>query len=234
MQVRSEPLINDSWNVLRFLGARRCLPVRVGRSSSAEQSTGPRPSVFFVEASRLVASGAGVVEVAEAEGPTAKGALTAACVELGDAEIGTEYPAGGGDGFDRTAKPLLVPLMINVTATASTIMAPNTSARRAQYVCAGSGPTGCSRPLMQPSLGRMSWPRPKARRLQPDVRQAWTRIARRRAEESEETRLLSPSADEVGGSQRAIRSEQLLTVRWRACPLGPRTGSCRSTLHGPW
>ena len=59
------------------------------------------------------------------------------------------YAAVGGVGFDRTAKPLLVPLMIKVTAAASTIVAPNTSARRAQYVCAVSWPTGCSRPLMQ-------------------------------------------------------------------------------------
>src|SRR4029450_8587323 len=111
MQVWSEPLINDSWNVLRFLGARGCLPVRVGRSSSPEQTTGPRPSVFFVEASRSVASSAGPVEVAEAEGSTAKGVLIAVSIDLGAAEIGTVYAAVGGDGFDRTAKPVAAPLV---------------------------------------------------------------------------------------------------------------------------
>jgi hypothetical protein len=39
-----------------------------------------------------------------------------------------------------------VPWMINAAATSSTAAAPNTSARRAQYVCTDSGPTGCSRP----------------------------------------------------------------------------------------
>jgi hypothetical protein len=154
------------------LGARRCLPVRVGRSSFPEQSTRRRPPVFFVDASRSVASSAGLVEVGEAEGPTAKGVPIAICVEIGAGGVGTVDAAVGGDGFDRTAKPLLVPLMINVTATASTIIAPNTKARRAQYVCAGSGPTGRSRPLMQPSLGRMPGTRPKARRLEPHCRRA--------------------------------------------------------------
>ena len=39
MQVRSEPLINDNWNVVRCRGARRILPVRVGRRSLARQLT---------------------------------------------------------------------------------------------------------------------------------------------------------------------------------------------------
>ena len=114
----------------------------------------------------MVASGPGLVEVAEAEGSTAEGVLNAVGVELGDVEIGTKDV--GGVGLARIAEPLLVLLMINITATVSTIMAPNTSARRAQYVCAGSGPTGRSRPLMQPSLGRMPGRRPQARRLQPE------------------------------------------------------------------
>jgi hypothetical protein len=54
------------------------------------------------------------------------------CIELGDAELGAGYPAVGGDGFDCTARTLLVPLMINATATASTIVAPKTTARRTQ------------------------------------------------------------------------------------------------------
>ena len=71
--------------------------------------------------------------------------------------------------------PLLAPLMIKTTATASTIVAPKTSPRRTQYVQAASGPTGRSMPLMQPSLGSMALPRPEARRPGP-------RIAPRRAE----------------------------------------------------
>jgi hypothetical protein len=131
MQVWSEPLINDNWKVLGFFGARRCLPVRVGRSSSAAQSTEPLRSVLFVDAFRVVAFGA-VVDVAEAEGYTAAGVGVAVCIELVDAGLGAGYPATGGDGFAWTAKPLLVPLMINATATASTIVAPKTRARRTQ------------------------------------------------------------------------------------------------------
>jgi hypothetical protein len=54
---------------------------------------------------------------------------------------------------------------------------------------------------------------------------------------SEGTRLSSPSDDEVGGFQSAIRrerSEQSNTVRWRTCPMTAGTGSCRSALRGPW
>jgi hypothetical protein len=53
-------------------------------------------------------------------------------IQLGVAELGTVNPAVWGDGFVRIAEPLLVPLMINATATASTIVAPKTSARRTQ------------------------------------------------------------------------------------------------------
>jgi hypothetical protein len=133
MQVSSEPLINDSWNVLGFLGARRCLPVRVGRSSSAGQSGGPFRLVFFVEAFRVVAFGAGLVDGAEAVGSTADDVLVAVAIASGDAELSNVSPAAGGDGLARTAELLLVPvMMINATATASTIAAPNINARRAQ------------------------------------------------------------------------------------------------------
>ena len=131
MQVSSEPLINDSWKVLGFLGARRCLPVKVGRSSSAGQSTGPLRLALFVEAFREVAVGAGLVGVAEATGSTADGVLMAVSVGGGDADVGTRYPAAGG-GSACTAELLFMPAMIKAAATASTIAAPNINARRAQ------------------------------------------------------------------------------------------------------
>ena len=67
----------------------------------------PLRLVFFVDAFRTAAFGAGV-DTAEVEDSTA-GVLMGACIELGDAELGTGYPAVGGDGFACTAKPLLVP-----------------------------------------------------------------------------------------------------------------------------
>ena len=123
-------MINDSWKVLGFLGTRRCLPVRVGRSSSAEQSTEPLRSLFFVEAFRVWPWALTSTLLKPSNRPPM--ACMAVCIELGDAELGTGYPAVGGDGFACTAKPLLVPLMINATATASTIVAPKTTARRTQ------------------------------------------------------------------------------------------------------
>jgi hypothetical protein len=91
----------------------------------------PLRLVFFLDAFRMAAFGAGV-DAADVEDSTAAGVLMGVCIELGDAELGTGYPAVGGDGFACTAKPLLVPLMINATATASTIVAPRTTARRTQ------------------------------------------------------------------------------------------------------
>jgi hypothetical protein len=79
----------------------------------------------------VVAFGTGV-DVAEAEGSAAAGVAMAVSIELGEAELGIGYPAVGGDGFARTAEPLLVPLAINATATASTIVAPKIRARRTQ------------------------------------------------------------------------------------------------------
>ena len=87
--------------------------------------------------------------------------------------------------------PLLAPLMIKTTATASTIVAPRTSPRRTQYVHAASGPTGCSMPLMLPSLGSMVLPRPEARRPGRGSRRA---VLRR----SEQTTFSSVNDDEVG------------------------------------
>jgi hypothetical protein len=74
------------------------LPVRVGRSSSAGQSSGPLRAVFFVDALCVAAFSAGV-DVTEAEDSTAAGVGMTVCVELGDAESATGYPAAGGDGF---------------------------------------------------------------------------------------------------------------------------------------
>ncbi len=91
----------------------------------------PLRLVFFVDAFRTAAFGAGV-DTAEVEDSTAASVPMGACSEVGDAELGTGYPAVAGDGFACTAKPLLVPLMINATATASTVVAPRTTARRTQ------------------------------------------------------------------------------------------------------
>ena len=163
MQVFSEPLINDSWKVVGSLGARRCLPVRVGRSSSAGQSAGLLRLAFFVEAFRVVAIGAGLVDVAEPVGSTADGVFMAVSIGRGDAELSDVSPATVGGGFACPAELLLALLMINATATASTAVAPNTTPRRAQYICAGSGPTGCSM-LMQASLGILRRPESEPRR----------------------------------------------------------------------
>jgi hypothetical protein len=91
----------------------------------------PPRLVYFLDAFRMAAFGTGV-DTADVATSTAAGVLMGICIELGDAELGTGYPAVGGDGFACTAKPLLVPLMINATATASTIAAPRSTARRTQ------------------------------------------------------------------------------------------------------
>jgi hypothetical protein len=81
----------------------------------------------------------------------------------GDAvELAAEY--GSVRGFGWAAEPLRVLPMINTMKIANTIPAANSSARRAQYVCAGSGPTGRSRPLMAPSLESATRTRLEARR----------------------------------------------------------------------
>ena len=95
-----------------------------------EQSSVPPRSDFFVAAFRVVASGAGV-DVAEAEDSIVAAVGMAVWIQLGVAELGTG-PGGLGRRIRSIAEPLLVPLMINATATASTIVAPKTSARRTQ------------------------------------------------------------------------------------------------------
>jgi hypothetical protein len=130
--VLSDPLIKDSWNVVGRLSARRCLPVRVGRSSSAGQPMGLRSGVFFVDAVRVVACSSGLADEVGTEGITAHGVRMAVGIELRDAELGIVNPAVEGDGFACTAEPILAPPMINSTATPSTIVAPKISPRRAQ------------------------------------------------------------------------------------------------------
>jgi len=132
MQVFSDPLIKESWNVVGRLSGRRCLPVRVGRSSPAGHSTGLASGVFFLDAVRVVACRSGPADEVGTEGITAHGVRTAVGIELGDAELGIVNPAVEGDGFACTAEPILAPPMINSTATASTIVAPRISPRRAQ------------------------------------------------------------------------------------------------------
>jgi hypothetical protein len=132
MQVLFDPLIKDSWNVVDRLRARRCLPVRVGRSSSAGQSTGLTSGDVFVDAARVVACSSGPADEVGTEGMTAHCVRTAVGIELGDAELGIVNPTVEGDGFACTAEPISAPPMINSTATASTIVAPKISPRRAQ------------------------------------------------------------------------------------------------------
>jgi hypothetical protein len=126
MQVRSEPLINDNWNVVRCRGARRILPVRVGRRSLARQLTELVcwDFLFFVDAVGLGV--AGVVDKAS----IADGVGSTVCVGLG--EVGTEYAAEGIAERASAAEPLPTPVMINGRAIASTTIAPVTNARRTQ------------------------------------------------------------------------------------------------------
>ncbi|HET9779224.1 MAG TPA: hypothetical protein VFP81_08070 [Propionibacteriaceae bacterium] len=131
MQVWSDPLIKDSWNVVGRFSARRCLPVRVGRSSPAGQSSVPLLRVVLVDAPR-VAARSRPADAVDAEGPTVDGVRTVVGIGFGDAELGIANPAVDGEGFVCTAEPMLAPLMINSTATPSTIVAPKTSPRRAQ------------------------------------------------------------------------------------------------------
>ena len=129
MQVRSEPLINDNWNVLRCCGASRILPVRVGRRSLALQRTEPvRCAFLFVDAVGVGLCLAGIVDKTS----TTDGVVdSTVCVGLG--EVGTEYAEEEGIAVRASAAaPLLTPAMINVRAIASTPVAPTTNARRAQ------------------------------------------------------------------------------------------------------
>jgi hypothetical protein len=132
MHVRSEPLINDNWNVVRCRGASRILPVRVGRRSLARQLT---DLVcwdfvvfvdFFDDAVGVGLSVAGVVDKAS----IADGVTSTVCVGVG--EIGTEYAAEGIADRASAAEPLPTPVMINGRAITSTTVAPVTNARLAQ------------------------------------------------------------------------------------------------------
>jgi hypothetical protein len=60
--------------------------------------------------------------------------------------------------------PLLRPIAINATISASTNIVPSTSNHRIKKICLVSGGPGCSMPLTQASLGRMADPRLTTRR----------------------------------------------------------------------
>jgi hypothetical protein len=75
--------------VVGCLIARRCLPVRVGLSSSAAQSSVPLLRVVLVDAPRVGAVDSEPADAVEAEGSTADGVRMAVGTELGDAELGT-------------------------------------------------------------------------------------------------------------------------------------------------
>ena len=132
MHVRSEPLINDNWNVVRCRGASRILPVRVGRRSLARQLTDLVCWDFLVfvdffdDAVGVGLAVAGVVDKAS----IADGVASTVCVGVG--EIGTEYAAEGIADRAWAAEPPPTPVMINGRAIASTTVAPVTNARRAQ------------------------------------------------------------------------------------------------------
>jgi hypothetical protein len=85
--------------VVGRVSARRCLPVRVGLSSSASQYSVPLFCVALADAPRVVAVGTGPADAVAAEGSTADGVRTAVGSGLGDAELGVAYPAIQGDGF---------------------------------------------------------------------------------------------------------------------------------------
>jgi len=128
MQVRSEPLINDTWNVVRCRGARRILPVRVGRRSLARQLTelGCWDFLCFVDA---VGVGLGVAEVVD-NASIANGVGSTVCVGLG--KVGTVYAAEGIADRASAAEPPPTPVMINGRVIASATVAPVTNARRTQ------------------------------------------------------------------------------------------------------
>jgi hypothetical protein len=86
--------------VVSCLSARRCLPVKVGLSSSAAQSSVAPVRVVLVDAPRVGAVDSGPVDAVEAEGSTADGVGMDVGIEVGDAELGIAYPAMEGDGFE--------------------------------------------------------------------------------------------------------------------------------------
>jgi len=103
------------------------------------------------------------------------------------------------------AEPLPGPPMIKVNASTKIVAATNTSPRRAQYVRTDSGPTGCSTPLMAPSLESTACSQLEARRRKS---QSWRAVSAVRPgsraavlRRNEGTRLSSPSDDEVGGDK---------------------------------
>ena len=95
VQVRPEPLIKDNWNLVRCFGARRILPVKVGRRSLAGQATGLGCHFFFFEA---VGRGLAVAALVE-EKSTTDGVGGAVCSEFGEVALGTGYAEAGVEGL---------------------------------------------------------------------------------------------------------------------------------------
>ena len=95
VQVRPEPLIKDNWNLVRCFGARRILPVKVGRRSLAGQAPGLGCPFFFFEA---VGCGLAVAALVE-EKSTTDGVGGAVCSEFGEVALGTGYAEAGVEGL---------------------------------------------------------------------------------------------------------------------------------------
>jgi hypothetical protein len=95
VQVRPEPLIKDSWNVVRCFGARRTLPVKVGRRSRAEQVAGLVRAGFFFAVffvGEAVGRGLAVAALMEETSITDGAGV---CRAFGEVVRGTGYPEAG-------------------------------------------------------------------------------------------------------------------------------------------
>ena len=95
VQVRPEPLIKDNWKLVRCFGARRILPVKVGRRSLAGQATGLGCPFFFFEA---VGCGLAVAALVE-EKSTTDGAGGAVRSGFSEVALGTGYAEAGVEGL---------------------------------------------------------------------------------------------------------------------------------------
>ena len=152
-QLTGAPLIKDNAKTFRAFGFRRCFPVSVARSCDGRQATGTiLVGVGLGEAFRtgalgvlarlgeLVGNGVAVtVGVAVTRGV---GVIVAGLTPVELVGAGERVGSPGG-GSSAAADPLeLITTAITMITTIST--AARITARRIQYVRAGSGPTGCS------------------------------------------------------------------------------------------
>ena len=100
VQVRPEPLIKDNWNLVRCFGARRILPVKVGRRSLAAQATGLGCPFFFFFFFFFEAVGCGLAVAALVEEKsTTDGVGGAVCSGFGEVALGTGYAEAGVEGL---------------------------------------------------------------------------------------------------------------------------------------